>query len=450
MKKRSDSLKNRKKTETVPYDSPDPGRTPKRFTGKRIATAVIGAGIFLGAAFFLAQRINTSEDTIPRELSPAYNIVINDDAVETESPEIDIRLETASASEDTKIESTEESTELSYKENAGKGYLNRCVFLGDSRTVAMVNYGFINDDEALAQIGISHTSFKTNTFVNNAGKEYTLKSYLASHQSPVIYIALGVNGINDPSEEHYESTFIDLIDTVMEQAPYSNVVLMSIGPVDDNGAYRKTVQNAWIEKYNEFLKQTAEEKHIFYLNVSEVLTGPNGQVKPEYDGGDGLHYTSSGCDAIFHYIYEHPVPGISDEGEYVVHYVKPRREQMKVTMDEGSGIDEKALEELMNLMLQNAGVLPTDTPALNPEQTVETPQMPSYELPPEPVPENPPEQVEEPQPEPEPEPEPEQQPEPEEQPQEEQPQEGQPQEGQQPEGQPQEEQQPEGQSEPQE
>ena len=254
------------------------------------------------------------------------------------------------ATEGTKAESTPDTTVLAKKEGAKEGYLNRCVFLGDSRTVAMVNYGFFNDDAALAQIGISHPSFASNKFINNAGKEYTLKSYLASHQAPVIYILLGVNGVNDSSEAHYQNTFISLIDKVVELAPNSNIVLVAIGPVDDNGIYKNTVQNAWIDKYNDFLLKTAKDKHIFYLDIAEILKGADGQVKSEYNGGDGLHYSGKGCEAIFRYIVEHPVPGISDDGEYVVKYIKPDPNKIKVTMDNESGIDEGKLKELMDMM----------------------------------------------------------------------------------------------------
>ena len=268
------------------------------------------------------------------------------------------------ATEGTKAESTPDTTVLAKKEGAKEGYLNRCVFLGDSRTVAMVNYGFFNDDAALAQIGISHPAFASNKFINNAGKEYTLKSYLGSHQAQVIYILLGVNGINDPSEEHYRNTFLTLIDKVAEMAPNSNLVLVAIGPVDDNGIYKNSVQNAWIDKYNDFLLETAKEKHIFYLDIAEILKGSDGQVKSEYNGGDGLHYSGKGCEAIFRYIVEHPVPQISDEGEYVVKYIKPDPNRIKVTMDNESGIDESKLQDLMDMMIgnpENQNVSDTDT-----------------------------------------------------------------------------------------
>ena len=255
------------------------------------------------------------------------------------------------ATEGTKSESTPDTTVLAKKEGAKEGYLNRCVFLGDSRTVAMVNYGFFNDDAALAQIGISHPAFASNKFINNAGKEYTLKSYLGSHQAPVIYILLGVNGINDPSEAHYKNTFLTLIDSVAEMAPNSNIVLVAIGPVDDNGIYKDSVRNAWIDKYNDFLLETAKQKHVFYLDIAEILKGSDGQVRSEYNGGDGLHYSGKGCEAIFRYIVEHPVPGISDEGEYVVKYIKPDPNRIKVTMGDDSGIDEGKLQDLMDMMM---------------------------------------------------------------------------------------------------
>ena len=337
-----------------------------------ISTVVVGVILTITIIFVLR---NTGKG--PKEVSSLDISVEEDDSQNTteDAATEEIAL-TETATAETKIESTEETTILVTKENAQKGYMNRCVFLGDSRTVAMVNYGLINDDSALAQIGISHPSFAGNTFVNNAGKQYTLKSYLASHQAPVIYIALGVNGINDPSEDHYKKTFVQLIDSVMEQAPNSNIVLMSIGPVNDNGMYKKTVQNSWIVKYNDFLLETAKEKHIFYLDISEILTGSDGQVKPEYNGGDGLHYSGTGCQAIFDYIVSHPVPGISDDGEYNVKYIKPNPNNTKVTMDDGSGIDESKLQELMNMMMEET---PTPTATPTPVQTQEPTPTPEPE-----------------------------------------------------------------------
>jgi len=228
---------------------------------------------------------------------------------------------------------------LAYNANTKDGYMNNCIFLGDSRTVAAVNYGFLQDDNVLAQVGIAHTSFARNTFTNNSGKQYTMDSFLASHPAPVIYLSLGVNGMNGISEEKYESTYEELVDDIISKSPGSNLVIMSIWPVDDNGRYAKSVQNSWINKYNDFLLNLCEKKGIHYLNVNEILTDSEGQMKVEYDAGDGLHYAPGAYTDILEYIIHHPVPGVSDTGSFVVKKVATNNTYTRL-VNSGSGNDD--------------------------------------------------------------------------------------------------------------
>ncbi len=230
-------------------------------------------------------------------------------------------------------EEIEDPTILAEKKNTKDGYLKNCVFLGDSRTVAMVSYGFISDEDALAQVGIAHTSVEGYTFTQNSGKQYTVKSYLAARKPPVIYIGYGVNGMNGMDEDTYQKTYKTLIEHIMEMAPDSKIVLMAIWPVDDNGIYKNSVKNEWIEKYNNFLLTLAEYEGLYYLDVDTVLKDSNGSIKKEYDGGDGLHYKATAYNVIIKYIISHPVPGISDDGEYVVHYVAPRGQYKDMIKD---------------------------------------------------------------------------------------------------------------------
>ncbi|MCR5249287.1 MAG: hypothetical protein K6E50_01630 [Lachnospiraceae bacterium] len=218
----------------------------------------------------------------------------------------------------------ENPTVLAEVAGARSGYLNNCVFLGDSRTVGAVIYGFISDKDALAEIGIAHTSAENFTYTQNSGKQYTMRSFLAEKAAPVVYVCYGVNGMNGMDEATYERTYKTLVEHIIDMAPTSNIVLMSIWPVNDNGMYKGAVKNEWIDKYNEFLKTLAEYEGIYYLDVSSVLKNSEGGIKAEFDAGDGLHYQAYAYNTIIDYIISHPVPGVSDAGEYVVHYVAPR------------------------------------------------------------------------------------------------------------------------------
>lgn len=224
----------------------------------------------------------------------------------------------------------ETGTILAYKADAREGYMNHCIFLGDSRTVAMVSYGYISDANALAKVGIAHTAVAGTTFTQNSGNRYTLSDYLRARTEEVIYVCYGVNGMNGISEEQYESTYTELVDKIVSLAGDRHVVLMSIWPVDDNGRYRGSVKNEWIDKYNDFLYRLAAERGLYYLDVASILKDEKGGMRREYDSGDGLHYSASSYGHILDYIIHHPVPGIPDDGEFVVHYVKPRGENREI------------------------------------------------------------------------------------------------------------------------
>lgn len=285
--------------------------------------------------------------------------------------------ETKKATAEKKVSDTSESTDanavdedegsptvLGLNSSTKPGYMNNCYFLGDSRLVAMVSYGFVSDSNVLAKIGVSHTAVENTTFMQNSGKQYTVKQFLAEKKPPVVYVCYGVNGMNGISEEKYEKTYKELVEHIMEWAPDSKIVLMSIWPVDDYGPYKGSVKNEWIEKYNNFLLALAEYEGIHYLDVASVLKGSDGQIKPEFDGGDGLHYKASAYNTIIDYIYHHPVKGISDEGEFKVKYVKPTGEFKKMIKG-----DEKLPA---NVVPENPEPVPTptETPAVTPSPLV--------------------------------------------------------------------------------
>ncbi len=314
---------------------------------------------------------------------------------------------------------------LSYNADTRSGYMNNCIFLGDSRTVAMVSYGFISDANALAKVGISHWQVLSTTFEQNSGAKFTLSDYLHTRNEPVIYVCYGVNGMNGLDEEKYKATYTELVDKIISLAGDRHVVLMSIWPVDDNGRYRNSAKNEWVYKYNEFLYNLAAEKGLNYLDVASILKDDNGNMKREYDSGDGLHYRASAYNDILNYIIHHPVPGVSDEGEFVVHYVKPRGEYKDI-MTETPTLPQNIQLEDGTFPFILPTLAPTDAPTTAPteapqqqEEKKEEEQKPTEAPKPEPTKEptqapQPTEQpkAEEPTPEPTKEPTPEPTPEP--------------------------------------
>ncbi|MBR5376431.1 MAG: SGNH/GDSL hydrolase family protein [Lachnospiraceae bacterium] len=296
-----------------------------------LSAAAVVAGIVIVCAGRIKASSRTSFEDMPVQVItfPKAQENETEDEAEDEEPEEEETFFSGKVTNDI-IKNAEKNKVLAspcileYSDDNGFGYLNNCVFLGDSRTVGMVNYKVVSDEDALAKVGLNHTEAARTTFTQNSGKSYTIKQFLQAKKSDVVYVCYGVNGMDSIPEEKYEETYTELVDDIIEWAPKSTVVLMAIWPVDDNGVYRGKVKNEWVDKYNDFLMKLAEEKHIKYLDIDTVLKNDKGSIKPEYDGGDGLHYSASAYGIILDYIVTHPVPGVSCEGEYKVHYVKPK------------------------------------------------------------------------------------------------------------------------------
>ncbi|MCR4717685.1 MAG: hypothetical protein K5656_10965 [Lachnospiraceae bacterium] len=192
-------------------------------------------------------------------------------------------------------------------------YLTHCTFLGDSRTVAMVDFGYVAESQTLAEVGISHMAAESNTYTFNSGAQYTFDTYLDYNANQVVYISYGVNGINYENVEEYMSRYESLIDHVMAKCPQSAIVVQSIWPVREGYVSTNGITNAAIDYYNDFLKRVCEDKKIYYLDTSSVLKDEYNQMKEEYNAGDGLHYGQLGYEAAVGYILRHPVPDIGDQ-----------------------------------------------------------------------------------------------------------------------------------------
>ena len=296
--------------------------------------AVIGAVlvIIVGAIILLTSGKNkegeqaptvTVESTQSSENGTSEQIEVKEEQKDENAPEIQ-PIDEASERE----QFADDPTHLFYNADATDGYLNHCIFLGDSRTVAAKDYAYVNDSDALCQVGINHLAFMTNVFQMCNGEQINLDTFLGKYAAEVIYISLGVNGINSIDDTTYRNGYKRLVEHVKKACPGSIIVLEAIWPVEDTGLYSYAVKNADVDKYNEFLHELAGEEGCYYLNIDSVLKDADGTMINRFDGGDGLHYSKSSYDTIFDYIIHHPVPGIDTTGKYVVNFLPPIKKEI--------------------------------------------------------------------------------------------------------------------------
>ena len=187
-------------------------------------------------------------------------------------------------------------------------YLKETYFIGDSRTNGLVGYDFIPTNRVFAEDGLSHETALTKAFVELPdGKTYTLAQAVKKTQPKRMIVSFGINGIAFMTKDDFMEDYAKLIDQLKESAPDSIIIIQSILPVSETFAQDTRYSNEKIDRYNQELKELAEEKDVYFLDTSSVLKDSNNALNPLYDSGDGLHFGKAAYTALLNYICTHMI-----------------------------------------------------------------------------------------------------------------------------------------------
>lgn len=190
-------------------------------------------------------------------------------------------------------------------------YFDDAVFLGDSRTDGLRLYGGMTHGTFLYATGATVESVFTKAVETPLG-EMPLLDALAQMECSKIYVMLGVNELGWKGTDIFRNQSTELIRRLQEDHPDAEIVIQSILPVsakiDDEGRY---VNNGRINEYNQIWLELAEEFHVNYMNVAEVLPDENGQLPAELTY-DGVHLNKAGCRQWLDYLRTHAVGDFQD------------------------------------------------------------------------------------------------------------------------------------------
>lgn len=227
------------------------------------------------------------------------------DADETESSETETGQQPSGSGEDTKVSSRlvgeSEAVDLSYFDDA--------VFIGDSRMEGFKLYAGLGNASYLTSVGATVDTVSTKATERlSSGAKVSIMDALAQKSFTKVYLMLGMNELGwvypDLFAEHYGA----LIDQIRQIQPDAVIYIESILPVtqakDDEGYY---VNNDRINQYNELLMELAEEKEVWYLDVSEAVEDENGKL-PADISFDGVHLKPEGCKTWLTYLTTHTAP----------------------------------------------------------------------------------------------------------------------------------------------
>lgn len=209
--------------------------------------------------------------------------------------------ETEDTTEKTKQKTTKKTTEKTTTEKTTEATttteitqmsdvvsMDDALFIGDSRTVGIQAYSNIKGADFFCNVGMS--VYKVNTEEIEVGEfgKITLGKLLKKKKYGKIYIMLGINELG------YDRTttitkFTQLVKAVQKKQPDAIIFVEGNLHVTHNYALKNSVvNNKSINNYNKAIKELADDKKIFYININKVWDDEYGAFPPEMTG-DGVH-----------------------------------------------------------------------------------------------------------------------------------------------------------------
>ncbi len=215
------------------------------------------------------------------------------------------------------VSSAPEPVRLGKTEDAGREYLDRIIFLGDSTTYGIGYYyrhGY-TDLVPTSQIWTPRDGTMTLQGWKNfkivyppTKEEISILEAAKRAQPDILIITLGVSGgVSTLNEESFKDRYRSLVQGIQEVSPDTHIILNSIYPVADSYALQSAINNKKITAANGWIEELAEELGVRFLYSFEAVE-VDGKLPESSQNGDGLHLTGETFGKVMEYIRTHALP----------------------------------------------------------------------------------------------------------------------------------------------
>lgn len=170
--------------------------------------------------------------------------------------------------------------EQNLKEKELKKEINteNILFIGNS-LIEGIKISTNTSHNFICKVGISLDGLKDNYY--NKINNYNFNT---------VIIGMGTNELGYYTKEHFEKSYIDLINKIKSVNPNADIITLSIPPVSQNKSSKdKNYNNNNVKIYNEYVKEISKNYNTYYIDNSKFF----GEVLSYNWTGDGIHFNGS-------------------------------------------------------------------------------------------------------------------------------------------------------------
>ena len=189
-------------------------------------------------------------------------------------------------------------------------YFSDAVFIGDSRTVGLYEYGGLEEITTFyASSGLTVYKIFDSQIVEVPGQrqKQTIEEALSEKQFKKIYLMIGINEMGTGPVTSFTNRYKEVVDHLLELQPDAILYIQGILKVStersDKGDY---INNEGIVARNEALAELADNRRIFYLDVNPLVCDETGGLVASYTF-DGVHLKAKYIEIWKEYLKSHAI-----------------------------------------------------------------------------------------------------------------------------------------------
>lgn len=171
---------------------------------------------------------------------------------------------------------------------ADTSYFDDALFIGDSRTVGLSEYGDLGNAEVVADSGMNVHEIFDKRFVTRSGEKKSLEEILSEGQFGKIYLMLGINELGYDFD-YTVAKYGKLVETLREAQPDALIFLQAnLHVTARKSASSDIYNNENIDRFNQAVRQMADNRKLFYLDVNELFDDEKGNLSEAFTA-DSAH-----------------------------------------------------------------------------------------------------------------------------------------------------------------
>lgn len=256
-------------------------------------------GCFMGSAIIMAgDYINEAlEESLNKNHFHEETSDIMDEQEEILAEIVENTLDTEREQQNTNTEGVEpsipgetqdvESGPLPF-ENVGYEYFDDALFIGDSRTVGIMEYAGLEKARFFADSGLSVYKLDHVELRQPDKSKLSFHEILSEKEYGKIYLMLGMNELGysfERTADKYKETVEKIIELQSDAILY---VCANLHVTREQSEKDELYNNDNIDKMNAMIAGLADGQRIFYIDVNELFDDENGDLSEEFTS-DSAH-----------------------------------------------------------------------------------------------------------------------------------------------------------------